>query len=384
MNSVRLEISDVTKRFKEIEALRGISISIDPGEFVSILGPSGCGKSTLLRTIAGLEGASAGSILIGDSRVDHLPAKDRGVAFVFQNYALYPHLSVRENISAPLKMREQGTWATLPGIRQISRRARSQRQNIDERVDRISQLLELTALLDRKPAQLSGGQKQRVALGRALVREPNILLMDEPLANLDAALRTKVRSEILNLQRRLGTTTVFVTHDQAEAFALSDKVAVMFNGELRQFDTPDRLYRQPRDIEIARFLSQPSLNCLPSEVIEPGTVFVGGQHRIRIDDAGDAREAAILAFRPEHATITTASAAGTIPAIVHHVEHGGADSNVFLGNDLTTEQLVVRISSDRSGHYKSGQPVGIAVDAKRAWVFPRQWGRVERMSARAA
>ena len=255
---------DVTKRFDGTAAVRDFSLVIGDGEFMVLVGPSGCGKSTALRMLAGLENTSDGRIMIGDRVVNNVAPGDRDVAMVFQSYALYPHMTVYDNLAFGLRN---------SGVR---------KRDIEERVRRAAEILQMGELLKRKPKQLSGGQRQRVALGRAIVREPQVYLMDEPLSNLDAKLRVETRAEILKLQERLGTTTIYVTHDQVEAMTMGDRIAVMNAGVLQQVGTPEELYTNPRNTFVAGFIGSPSMNLVPASL-----VGVGGDDRI----AG---------FRPEH------------------------------------------------------------------------------------
>ena len=245
----RLKIRNLSKYYGNAKVLNDFSLEIQSGEFMVLLGPSGCGKTTVLRCIAGLLEATTGEIYIGDKLVNDFPPKDRDVAMVFQNYALYPHMTVYDNIAFPLKMRK------------------ASKQHIDERVRLIANLLEITNLLDRKPRQLSGGQMQRVALGRALVREPKVFLMDEPLSNLDAKLRVYMRAEIKKLQRKVGITTVYVTHDQSEAMSMADNIAVMESGLLQQLGTPEQIYNEPKNAFVASFIGSPSINFLKCELV---------------------------------------------------------------------------------------------------------------------
>jgi multiple sugar transport system ATP-binding protein len=254
----------VWKRFDSTEAVKDLTIEIQDGEFMVLVGPSGCGKSTALRMLAGLERLSDGRVMIGDRIVNNVQPSKRDVAMVFQSYALYPHMTVFDNLAFGL--RNKGT----------------SRKETDERVRRASEILQMSDLLKRKPKQLSGGQRQRVALGRAIVREPAVFLMDEPLSNLDAKLRVETRAEILKLQQRLGTTTIYVTHDQVEAMTMGQRIAVMEAGVLQQVGTPEELYTNPRNTFVAGFIGSPSMNLVPAPVLNGG-----GPDRI----AG---------FRPEH------------------------------------------------------------------------------------
>ncbi len=246
MSSIRLD--NVTKRYPDgFEAVKGIDLDVADGEFVILVGPSGCGKSTALRMIAGLEDISDGELSIGDEVVNDKAPKDRDIAMVFQNYALYPHMSVRENMGFALKLKKVD------------------KAEIDKKVEEAATILDLTDHLDRKPANLSGGQRQRVAMGRAIVRDPKVFLMDEPLSNLDAKLRVQTRTEVARIQQRLGTTMVYVTHDQTEAMTLGDRVAVMRAGTIQQVDTPKELYEHPRNLFVAGFIGSPSMNFFPAE-----------------------------------------------------------------------------------------------------------------------
>jgi multiple sugar transport system ATP-binding protein len=244
-----IELKNITKRYPDgTEAVKDLNLSIDDGEFVILVGPSGCGKSTALRMIAGLEDISEGELLIGDQVVNERAPKDRDIAMVFQSYALYPHMTVRENMGFALE---------LAGVSKEER---------NKKVEEAASILDLQQHLDRKPANLSGGQRQRVAMGRAIVRDPSAFLMDEPLSNLDAKLRVQMRTEVSRIQQRLGTTTVYVTHDQTEAMTLGDRVAVMRAGRLQQVDTPKKLYEQPTNLFVAGFIGSPAMNFFSAEV----------------------------------------------------------------------------------------------------------------------
>ncbi|MBV9178367.1 MAG: ABC transporter ATP-binding protein [Nitrososphaeraceae archaeon] len=247
---MNLRIENLTRNYGSVKALDNFSLEVKSGEFMALLGPSGCGKTTVVRCIAGLINPSVGQIYIGDQLVNQLPPKDRDVAMVFQNYALYPHMSVYDNIAFPLKMRK------IP------------KQQIKDKVKNISQLLEIESFLSRKPKELSGGQMQRVALGRALVREPKIFLMDEPLSNLDAKLRTYMRAEIKKLQKKISITTLYITHDQLEAISMADRIAVMNSGLVQQIGTAEKIYREPANTFVADFVGSPSMNFLKLSIIE--------------------------------------------------------------------------------------------------------------------
>lgn len=251
-----LSIRNLTKKYGHLIALENFSLEISSGEFMVLLGPSGCGKTTVLRCIAGLTDITSGEIYIGSELVNKLPPKDRDVAMVFQNYSLYPHMNVYDNIAFPLKMR------------------RVQKTKINESVQKIAKLLDIDNLLERKPKEISGGQMQRVALGRALVREPKIFLMDEPLSNLDAKLRTEMRVEIKKLQEKVGITTLYITHDQAEAMSMADNVGIMDSGKLLQLDSPQKVYTEPANRFVASFIGVPPMNFLKFKIIRESSLFL--------------------------------------------------------------------------------------------------------------
>jgi multiple sugar transport system ATP-binding protein len=278
--------NEVTKRFPDgTEAVKNMSLDIPDGEFVILVGPSGCGKSTALRMIAGLEDISEGELKIDDRVVNDLAPKDRDIAMVFQNYALYPHMTVRDNMAFPLK---------LAGV---------EKDEIDKKVNEAAETLDLTELLDRRPANLSGGQRQRVAMGRAIVRDPKAYLMDEPLSNLDAKLRVQMRTEVARIQQRLGTTTVYVTHDQTEAMTLGDRVAVMRAGALQQVGKPTELYNHPTNLFVAGFIGSPAMNFVPGTLSGDKVRTPFGElpvpEGLRGGDGGGEREV-IVGLRPEH------------------------------------------------------------------------------------
>jgi multiple sugar transport system ATP-binding protein len=362
-----LSVRHVTKRFGKLNALQDVSLDVKPGEMVSILGPSGCGKSTLLRAIAGLDKPDGGDILVGGRSVRGVAPKDRELAFVFQNYALYPHLTVAGNISAPLVMRELTAAQRLPVVGRFVPGARDVSASIEARVRDIASLLEIDGVLQRRPAQLSGGQRQRVALGRALVRNPKLFLLDEPLANLDAALRIQTRSELKTIQRRVGATTLFVTHDQEEAMAISDRIAVMFAGRVRQIATPDELYRNPADIHVARFMSQPQLNVVKADALRRvGAFLADATQQTRF--ANDGRE--VVAFRPESCTLLPAHERRGLHVTVERIEHAGAEANVFLRLQDADDLCVARIRSAEMGQWPAGTPGTLRVKLDEAWLFP--------------
>ena len=371
-SSSGLSIFGATRRFSGKPALDDVSIVVAPGEFMSIIGPSGCGKSTLLRAIAGLERLDEGCILIGDRDVRALRPSARGVAFVFQSYALYPHMTCRQNLAAPLMMQELSALGRAPVLHRLLPGALRVRTSIAQRVERIAGQLQISEYLDRRPGQLSGGQRQRVALGRALIREPKLFLLDEPLANLDAALRNTTRAELHALQRRVGATTLFVTHDQAEAMAVSDRIAVMFAGKIRQVGTPDDLYRNPVDLDVARFLSQPWLNCIPNAVAAQLLERGPGRPVAQVRGVALRNTAGVVAFRPEDATIDdeTDRTQPGFSVQIERSEHAGSDANLFVRLREADIPCVIRIPSAQIANWRPGTHARMRFDPQAAWIFP--------------
>jgi multiple sugar transport system ATP-binding protein len=303
-------ISDVRKSFDVTPVIHGVSITIDDGAFVVLVGPSGCGKSTLLRMLAGLENITAGEIKIGDRVVNHLPPKERDVAMVFQNYALYPHMTVADNMAFSMKLRRAPKAETI------------------ERVKRAAEILGLVHLLDRYPRQLSGGQRQRVAMGRAIVRDPQVFLFDEPLSNLDAKLRVQMRTEIKELHQRLRTTTVYVTHDQIEAMTMADKIVVMHDGRVEQIGAPLDLYDRPENLFVAGFIGSPAMNLLQGTIRTGGIPGFDGPGGTRLPlafaAARDDGRKAVYGVRPEHFTIADDGA----EAVIQVVEPTGSETQI--------------------------------------------------------
>ncbi|MDW8399807.1 MAG: ABC transporter ATP-binding protein [Acetobacteraceae bacterium] len=310
----------MTKRFGAVTALRSVSLSVEPGEFVALVGPSGCGKTTLMRIVAGIERPDGGSIAIAGRDVTGLRPAERDVAMVFQSYALYPHLTVAQNIAVPLVMRRLSALQRLPLVGRWLPGSRAARRSIREDAAKAAESLGLGGLLERRPAQLSGGQRQRVALARAIVRSPKAFLMDEPLSNLDAALRVQTRREIVEIHRRAGAATLYVTHDQAEALTMADRVAVMLAGEILQVDSPGRIYADPQDLRVATFIGSPRINTLPVEVRGDGALLLAGA---ALGLGTPARGSLTLCLRPED---LRPDPAGPVEALAEHVE--------FLGDSV--------------------------------------------------
>ena len=356
-----LIVRDVHKRFGSVEALKGINLEMGSGDFTVLVGPSGCGKSTLLNIIAGLERQSAGSIQIGGRVVDDIPPKDRDIAMVFQSYALYPSMTVRGNMTFGMECRN------VP------------RAKRDEAVAQVARLLQIDTLLDRKPGQLSGGQRQRVAMGRALVRNPLLFLFDEPLSNLDAKLRVEMRMEIKQLHQRLGSTIVYVTHDQIEAMTLATRIAVMWQGVVQQFADPETVYNRPANLFVARFMGSPPMNTLPARLEaasgRPVAVVGQGEAALRFPAPAGADDwigrEVVLGIRPECIAEPSRhfseapDAALTIAARVDMIEPTGADTIVVLR--LGEHRALGRVSPDL--HLRSGEVARFAVDTRKINLF---------------
>lgn len=328
-----IKLNSLTKSYGTQLVLNNINLEVHPGEFVSLVGPSGCGKSTLLRVIAGLSNFDVGEVLIGDRQVNDLPPKERNIAMVFQNYALYPHMTVAENIATPLLMSRLGLVQRQPYIGAFIGTFSSKRKailaQIQTEVANLCASLQISNLVQRKPAQLSGGQRQRVALARAMVRHPDAFLMDEPLSNLDAKLRIQVRDELADLHQRIGSTFLYVTHDQTEALTLSNRVAVMDQGQILQIGTPSELYESPANLTVAKFIGTPSMNILP---LKMGSAQ-GLSFSLATPSQLDQSQLVIkhIGIRPEH--LLMGSSGHALPseidvqleATVHRTEHHGAE-----------------------------------------------------------
>ncbi|NIZ62397.1 sugar ABC transporter ATP-binding protein [Sedimentitalea sp. CY04] len=328
-----LKLSNVCKSFGKVEVLKNIDLTVEEGEFVVFVGPSGCGKSTLLRVISGLEETTSGDIDIGGRSVNDVPPAKRGIAMVFQSYALYPHLTVRENMALALKQE------------------RKPKDEIAERVAEASRMLSLADYLDRRPSELSGGQRQRVAIGRAVVREPELFLFDEPLSNLDAALRMNTRLEIARLHRQLGASMIYVTHDQIEAMTLADKIVVLRDGRVEQVGSPMEIYNNPANRFVAEFIGSPSMNFVPATMLGgPEGQFVG--------------------IRPEYAQV---NANGRLKGKVVHVENLGGDTNILvdIGDDLT-------FTSRMFGQYNAqvDQEIALDFDEGKCLIFDKDGQRI--------
>ena len=319
-------------------AVNAIDLLVKDGEFLVLVGPSGCGKTTTLRMLAGLEEVNEGNILIGDRDVTQVPPKDRDIAMVFQNYALYPHMTVAENMGFALK---------IAGVKKDERAAR---------VLEAAKLLDLEPYLDRKPKALSGGQRQRVAMGRAIVRKPKVFLMDEPLSNLDAKLRVQTRTQIASLQRRLGVTTVYVTHDQVEAMTMGDRVAVMKDGVLQQVDTPRALYERPANVFVAGFIGSPAMNLLELKIVAGGVQFGTGSIKVDAAVLGKTKAKTVtVGLRPEDLVLTTKG--NGISVEIQVIEELGADAFLYGNTTIEGKKIDVIARVDAKNHPMAGETV---------------------------
>jgi multiple sugar transport system ATP-binding protein len=357
----RVTIEHLTKQFKDVRAVDDLSLEIPEGSFVTLLGPSGCGKSTTLYCIAGLEEATSGEIYFDGTRVTELSPKDRDAALVFQDYALYPHMNVHDNLAFALKMRK------------------TPKAELKSRVEQVASVLGLERLLQRRPTQLSGGQRQRVALGRALIRDASVFLMDEPLSNLDALLRFNTRTEIKRLQRELGTTTIFVTHDQEEAMVLSDRIAVLRDGVLQQYSTPDETYSRPANRFVAGFIGSPRMNFIEGDLtVEDGeatirtsgaAIAAAGDQAVRLAGRHDRDRPLVLGVRPEHVRLSP-TPNGDASGQVELLEPVGPVTYV----DVRLGDVPLRASVPAGADLAPGQTVGITFEPDRLHFFDRESG----------
>ena len=340
-------LRNVRKSFGSVDVIHGVDLDLDSGEFVVFVGPSGCGKSTLLRLVAGLEDVTAGSIQIGERDVTHVDASERGVAMVFQSYALYPHMSVAENMGFGLRMTGHP------------------KAEVDEKVGRAAAILQLEELLDRKPKALSGGQRQRVAIGRAIVRAPDVFLFDEPLSNLDAELRVDMRLQIAKLHQSMNATMIYVTHDQVEAMTLADKIVVLRAGRVEQVGSPLELYDDPDNIFVAGFIGSPKMNFLPGRVETDGAVRLA-DYDVSVPMGGPAREGSdvMLGIRPEH---FDPSGSVRMDVKVDVIEHLGGSSFLYARTAPGVDPLTIERRDARDG--REGETLTVAFDPARAFLF---------------
>ena len=351
---VKVTLENVTKIFGKVVAVNNLNLEVRDGEFVALLGPSGCGKTTTLLMVAGIYKPTKGKIYFDEHDVTNLPPKDRNIGMVFQSYALYPHMTVYDNIAFPLRLKK------VP------------KNEIDRKVREIAKLLRIDNLLNRKPAQLSGGQQQRVALGRALAKEPDVLLLDEPLSNLDAKLRVLMRAELKRLQKELGITTIYVTHDQVEAMSMANRIAVMNAGKLQQYAKPEVLYNKPANIFVAGFIGNPPMNFIEGSVYAKNGeyFFDNGEFKIKLEkELGETIASktteVIMGFRPEHVKISLTNVPNSIEGIVYVVEPLGRDIvvNVKVGS------IIVKILASPDLNLEPSQKIWLMFDQRKLHFF---------------
>ncbi|TPL54548.1 ABC transporter ATP-binding protein [Mesorhizobium sp. B2-4-6] len=370
-----LSLRGLSKAFGGNAVLKDISLDAEPGEFIALVGPSGCGKSTLLRILAGLDHADTGEILVGGKEMSNVAAADRNIAMVFQSYALYPHLTASQNIAVPLAMKRLSRAQRLPLIGSLLPGQRELRAGIARDVREMATLLKIDHLLDRKPGQMSGGQRQRVALARAMVRHPSIFLMDEPLSNLDANLRVHARGEIVELHRRAGVPTLYVTHDQAEALSMADRVAVMIGGHLLQLATPETIYNDPTHIEVARFVGQPRINILQA-VAENGRVDFEGMRLALLEKVANGPIS--LGIRPEFVKLSPSGRSG-VAGRIERLEFLGSEVIAHCRLDVSGDSVIAKLAPQEAKDLIGGMPVGILLAPEQAMVFGPE-GRRLRMA----
>ncbi|MBB3593914.1 multiple sugar transport system ATP-binding protein [Rhizobium sp. BK529] len=361
-----LSLSAISKSYGDSAILKNISLDVQPGEFIALVGPSGCGKSTLLRILAGLDHADSGEIVIGGREMSDVAAADRNIAMVFQSYALYPHLTAGQNIAVPLAMRRLSRAQRLPFLGPIMPGYRAIRTGISRDVQEMAKALKIDHLLDRKPGQMSGGQRQRVALARAMVRHPSVFLMDEPLSNLDANLRVHARGEIVELHRRAGVPTVYVTHDQAEALSMADRVAVMIGGQLLQLAAPQVIYDDPAHVEVARFVGQPRINLLPARVENGAVAF--GNIRLALDEPASSGPDVTIGIRPEFMRLA-ADGEISLPARIERMEFLGFEVILFCRLNAIGEIVLAKLAPTEAAGLAAGTAVGLSFAPDKAMVF---------------
>jgi multiple sugar transport system ATP-binding protein len=373
MSTVSLQ--HVGKCFGNCEVLKDISLDVGSGEFMALIGPSGCGKSTLLRIIAGLERQTQGDVGIGGANVNEQRPRDRDVAMVFQSYALYPHLSVFDNMALPLRMRRLRNYQRLPLIGRWVPGTKARQRRITDDVQAVATSIHIEHLLDRKPGQLSGGQRQRVALGRAMVRDPRVFLMDEPLSNLDAKLRVQLRSEIAQLHRKLGATFIYVTHDQVEAMTMSNRLAVMMDGKILQTGSPKEVYGQPADVRIAEFIGSPKINLVPATVGENGGIDILDQ-RLPLKTSLPAGSKLQIGIRPEAFGLLNGSNEPGLSIFVEHMENMGSDILVHGRHEYLDIPIISRLNPKEGDLVQLGTPLRLRLPHQRSLIFDHHGKRI--------
>ena len=361
-------LKNIHKHYGDFHAVKDVNLKINDGEFVVLVGPSGCGKSTTLRMIAGLEEITGGEMYIGDRLVNDVEPKDRDIAMVFQNYALYPHMNVRENMAFGLKLRKFS------------------KAEIEKRISEAAKILGLDTLLDRKPGQLSGGQRQRVALGRAIVREPRVFLMDEPLSNLDAKLRVQMRAEISKLRHRLKATVVYVTHDQTEAMTMGDRIVIMKDGVIQQVGTPEEVYHRPVNLFVAGFIGSPAMNFIKGKIVKEGEgVYFLAEPSMKIKlneeqgktllDKGYVDKELIFGIRPEYFNVAIAGEENCLSVKLDVVENMGSEYYIYF-NNVSKQDCTAKLSLEKIPHV--GDTISIKPEIAKGHFFDIQTEQVIR------
>ena len=377
MNTISLHLDKIEKSYGQTRVLSGIDLTAKAGEFIALVGPSGCGKSTLLRIAAGLDHPDHGRVLLNGQDVTGKRAADRDMAMVFQSYALYPHLTARQNMALPLAMRRLSVWERFPLIGKITQRSRSIHTAIQAEVEQAADILRIKALLDRKPSQMSGGQRQRVALGRALVRHPKAFLMDEPLSNLDASLRVHTRAEIVDIHKRAGVVSLYVTHDQEEALSMADRVAVMMSGQIIQCDTPNKVYEDPSHLDVACFVGSPRINLINIKNTAAGHAY--WREHVFISQTGCDFDVALTAgVRPEDLTLGTDKSSLSIPVTLFRTEFLGSEALVHVrlaGEELP---LIVRTTPQNALAFEGAKTLYVSAASEKILLFDMTGNRMRR------
>jgi multiple sugar transport system ATP-binding protein len=377
----KLSLRNISKRFGDAQVIHDFSAEVDNGEFLVLLGASGSGKSTLLRIIAGLTDASAGDVIFDNLRVNRQSPRERDIAFVFQSYALYPHLTVRENIAFPLALDKFKGWHHIPGVSTIARRVFGSSKDIVKQVASVSSMLELDEYANRKPGGLSGGQRQRVALARALIRNPSMFLLDEPLSNLDAKLRAELRGEIVRLHRLTGKTFVYVTHDQVEAMTMATQIVILHNGIVQQHATPQEIYVRPANTYVARFIGSPPMNLMTADVTD-GQPALGGLRFPAPEQLRLGNGTVTLGLRPEHLTVSADVDGPGLAGTVRRIEDLGADTLIGVQPDPALGLNMWELNQDdllwirQTGQTRlmAGDPCTVSPEARMASYFDSDTG----------
>jgi multiple sugar transport system ATP-binding protein len=375
MSTMSLHLDKIEKSYGHTRVLSGVDLKAQSGEFIALVGPSGCGKSTLLRIAAGLDHPDEGRVLLNGHDVTGTRAADRDMAMVFQSYALYPHLTARQNMALPLAMRRLSAWERLPLIGKITQKSRFSHAAIQAEVEQAAEILKIKALLDRKPAQMSGGQRQRVALGRALVRHPQAYLMDEPLSNLDAALRVHTRAEIVDLHKRAGVVTLYVTHDQEEALSMADKVAVMIRGQIMQCDTPAQIYNDPAHLDVASFIGSPRINLI--QINHNSSLYAHWSDYLLASKASVSSNSDItIAMRPEHLMVSVEKTPMSLPATLHRTEFLGSEALIHVRLESNNTPLIARATPQQALSFNEIHKLFVSVPPNKILFFDGEGKRL--------